>query len=128
VTLLKVEYGSIKIGYYEYNHLKWEATPSILVKYPNHFEQGSIYIIISYTDGNERNTWFIHHEYSAKIMSFFNNLVNAGKLVSSITRGSGTKYNATTQGTTVGSTKLRGGTNQYMGQPNPYLPHKTGST
>jgi hypothetical protein len=128
VTSLKVEHGSIKIGYYEDNDWKWEATPYILVTYPNHSEKGSMYIIISYKDGVHNHIWTIRYEYLSKITSFLNTLVNAGKLVDSLTRGSGIIYKANAKDTTEGSTKLGGGTNQYMGQLNPYLLHKTDST
>ena len=129
VITLKVEDGSIKIGYYEDTYLKWDATPYIIVKYPSSSNKGSMDIEISYIDGvPQKNTWTIRYKFLSTITTFLKTLVDAGKLVTSVTRGSGTAYQATAQDMTEGSTKLRGGTNQYMGILNPYLLHKTDST
>jgi hypothetical protein len=129
MILLKVEDGSIKIGYHNIvfpDDLTWDTPSEICVKYPYASQKCPKYIEIKYTFENEPSTWFIKYEYIEKINNFFIKLVSADKLVSSVTRGAGTKYTATAQRMTGGFTNLKGGTRQYMGQFNPYLLHKTG--
>lgn len=122
VTKFKVEDGSIKVGYYDDNDWKWEATQYILVQYPNSANLGSMGIQISYEDKVNKTTWFIRNDFLSKMTGFINTLVSTGKLLPSVSRGTpGIIYFATAQDMIERSTNLRRG----MGIFNPYLLHKT---
>ena len=77
MTSLKVENGSIKIGFYEDRVLKWKVTEYIKVIYPTNSQKD---MDICYTDGNKENFRIISSDNFKHIIKFLDDQVNAHKL------------------------------------------------
>jgi hypothetical protein len=77
MTSLKVENGSIKIGFYEDRVLKWKVTEYIKVIYPTNSQKD---MDICYTDGNKENFRIISSDSFNRIIKFLDDQVNAHKL------------------------------------------------
>jgi len=103
--LLKVVNGSIKLGWRSIDwlpHLHWDTPSEIIVKYPVASQENHNLIEIKYYFNDRDNYIYVKYKCIEEMTTFFNNLVSAGKLVSSINRGMGTKYTAITHHMTGG--------------------------